>query len=110
MEHAGVLVQTLLRALGEHQTVAGLAAARKDGRRDPADRRMIEDTAGGLRVKVVLADSPVGRLPDATPLLGIESYKIAMRDMDLIALVENNIRDSESRDGVTAFPYIVDLA
>src|SRR5438552_1248475 len=69
MEHAAVLVQALLRTFGEHQAVAGLAAARKDDRRDPTDGRMVEDTAGGLRVEVVLADAPVGHLPDATPLL-----------------------------------------
>src|SRR6266700_7365299 len=110
MEHAGVLVQALLRAFGEHQAVARLSAARKDGGCDPADGRMIEDTPGSLRVQVVLADPPVGHFPDATPLLGIELYKIGVRDVNPIALVENDIRDSESRDGVTSFPYVVDLA
>src|SRR5437764_10202644 len=110
MEHAGVLVQALLRAFGEHQAVAGLGAARKDDGRDPADGRMIEDTAGGPRVKVILADSPVGHFPDATPLLGIEPHKIGVRDVDPITLVENDIRDSESCDRVTSFPYVVDLS
>src|SRR5258706_5562174 len=93
VEHARVLVQALLSSMGEHQTVARLPTARKNGRRDPADAGMVEDTAGGPRVQVVLADAPVGHVLDTTPLLGVESYKIAVRDMDSIALVENDIRD-----------------
>src|SRR5436190_19876752 len=78
MEHAAVLVQALLRAFGEHQAVAGLAAARKDYRRDPTDGWMVEDTAGGLRGEVVLGGARVGHLPNATPLLGGESDKVGL--------------------------------
>src|SRR5215472_7903677 len=109
VKHTCVLVQPLLRALGEHQAVSWLAAATEDRGRNSLDSSIIEYSARSRRVQMILTDAPVGDFFDAFALLRVEPNELSVRNVHSVTLVEVDVRDRETFDLLGALPDVVYL-